>query len=74
MAIKAYCPGTHRPVTNLFFLISQLIHVVGTQMNHLNEMVLMSTQAYVKTDVQFYKNFVLKEMRRCWPTSGDVGS
>ena len=32
------------------FLISQPNHVVGTQKNHLNEMVLWSTQMSVKTD------------------------
>ena len=28
----------------IFFIISQPKHVVGTQKNHLNEMVLLSTQ------------------------------
>ena len=40
--------GTHRPPDES--LISQSKHAMGTQKDHLNEMVLLSTQNIHKTD------------------------
>ena len=45
---------------NIIFLISQPKHVVGTQMNRLNEMVLYSTQNMIKlTSRKINENFKL---------------
>ena len=41
------------------FLISQLKHVVGTQKNHLNEMVLLSTQNMFNTHIFMLKTLLI---------------
>ena len=49
-------------IEKLIFLFLNQTYVVGTQKNHLNETVLLSTQTYVKSDGQenIY-NFTLKK-------------
>ena len=46
-------------IKNYFSYFSTNTYVVGSQKNHLDEMVLLSTQTYVRTNGQ--DNFILKK-------------